>query len=95
MLQSAGNITTSRVTAFLEHILQPISVNFCQTYFNEYCRDSKQYLENLEQWKTSKLHNYSTTKQLFIVAGDVKALYPSISRSLALDAIRYALLHFF
>ena len=40
------------------------------------------------------MHNYSTTKQLFIVAGDVKALYPSISRSLALDAIRYALLHF-
>ena len=27
LLQSAGNITTSKITAFLEHILQPLSVN--------------------------------------------------------------------
>ena len=29
LLQSAGHITTSRFTVFLEHLLQPVSVEFC------------------------------------------------------------------
>jgi len=95
LLQSAGNITNSRVTAFLEHILKPISIRFCQTFFNEYCRDSKQYLMDLAQRKTNFLERHPNTGQfLYIVAGDVKALYPSIARTLALIAIRYALTHF-
>ena len=39
--QSAGYITTSRITAFLEYILNPISKQFCQFQFNGYCQDSK------------------------------------------------------
>ena len=41
LLQSAGHITTSRFTAFLEHLLQPVSVEFCKSTINEFCRDSK------------------------------------------------------
>ena len=47
LLQSAGTITTSRITAFFEHLLSPISVIFCKYKFEEYCRDSKDYLESL------------------------------------------------
>ena len=90
LLQSAGNITTSRITAFLEHILQPISVNFCQEEVNEYCRDSKHYLQELVNWKndTTKERNSET---LHIVAGDVKALYPSVPRKLVEKALHFAL----
>ena len=50
LLQSAGYITTSRITAFLSY-LNPISKQFCQFQFNEYCQDSKQYLLELTSWK--------------------------------------------
>ena len=43
LLQSAGKITTSRVTTMIESILQPISAKFCQSDVNEYYKDSKQY----------------------------------------------------
>ena len=29
LLQSAGNITASRITAYVESILQPVSIKFC------------------------------------------------------------------
>ena len=51
LLQSAGFITTSRFTASLEFLLQPISEAFCKYKFDEFCRDSKQYLEELQTWK--------------------------------------------
>ena len=47
LLQSAGNITTSRVTAFIETILNPISTKFCSLMVDEFCKDSKSYLELL------------------------------------------------
>jgi len=80
LLQSAGDITTSKIIALLEHILQPISVKFCSTEVDKYCRDSKQYLQEPDAWKA----NYSDTiiDDLYIVAGDVKALYPTVSRQL-------------
>ena len=90
VLQSAGNITTSKITAFLEHIFQPISIKFCQFKINEYCRDSKQYLHRVAKWKTTVDHN----DNLYIVAGDVKALYPTISRSLVEKVLTYVLNHF-
>ena len=80
LLQSAGNITTSRVTAFLEYILSPISKQFCQHQFNEFCQDSKQYLIELDSWKTSlsSSFSFSNLKDVQLVAADVKGLYPNI-----------------
>ena len=78
LLQSAGNITTSRITTFLELILQRIIVKFCEAGINEYCRDSK-YLERLDKCKKSTT-NMMNADALYIVAADVKALYPSVSR---------------
>ena len=95
LLQSAGFITTSRFTAYLEFLLQPISAAFCKYKFDEFCRDSKQYLEELQTWKLSLVSSptCSHDQNLYIVAGDVKALYPSLSRATVLSAIRFALEH--
>ena len=41
LLQSAGNISTSRITAFLELILKPISTDFCKNCPDEFCQDSR------------------------------------------------------
>jgi len=51
LLQSAGNISTSRITAFLEFILKPISAEFCKNCPNEFCQDSRQYIGDLLMWK--------------------------------------------
>ena len=48
LLQTAGDITTSRITAFLELPLNPICENVCQNSINEHCRDSKNYLLEVE-----------------------------------------------
>ena len=55
LLQSAGKIFISRFTAFLEDVLLPISVKFCQTQINEFCQDSKNYLKILTEWKTNQM----------------------------------------
>ena len=92
LLQSAGSITTSRITAFLELILQPISVAYCNRLINEFCRDSKHYLLELTRWKTTQLPTFDPNNQsLFINAADVKALYPSVNRSLIEDSLMDAL----
>ena len=90
LLQSAGNITTSRATSFLEMILQPISVMYCAYKIDEYCRDSKSYLEILDAWKKDQ-HCNSSKQNLFLVAADVQALYPSVRRHLVRDGVRHAL----
>jgi len=46
-MQSARNISTSRITAFLEFILKPISAEFCNNCPNEFCQDSRQYIGDL------------------------------------------------
>ena len=62
LLQCAGHITTSRFTAFLEHLLQPVSVEFCKSTINEFCKDSKHYLQDLCEWK--KNHNTQTLETM-------------------------------
>ena len=93
LLQSAGNITTSKITAFLEDIYKPISIKFCKSGINEYCRDSKQYLQNLVEWTNTSPYD-SKSDTLYIVAGDVKALYPSVKRSSVRNALQFALTGF-
>ena len=51
LLQSADHITTSRFIALLEHLLQPVSVEFCKSTTKEFCKDSKHYLQDLNKWK--------------------------------------------
>jgi len=89
LLQSAGFITTSRVTAFLENLLNPISIEFCQFEINEYCRDSKQYLIDLTKWKSQITSKNIDT--LYINTADVKSLYPNISRELVKEATTHTL----
>jgi len=83
LLQSAGNISTSRITAFLEFILKPISVEFCKNCPNAFCQDSRQYIGDLLMWKDrlTKKQETAKPKPVFsIVAADVKALCPSLYR---------------
>ena len=89
LLQSACNITTSKITALLEYIFQPIRVKFCSSKLDEYCRDSKHYLLNLVNWKNNAELDLNQNN-LYIVAGDVKFLYPSIPRSLVEKALTFA-----
>ena len=89
LLQSAGNITTTRATAFIENILQPVSIQFCHYKIDEYCRDSKSYLEILDRWK--KTYKDDSTEELFIVAADVQSLYPSINRESVKKGVAEAL----
>ena len=93
LLQSAGNITTSRVTTFLESVLHPVSVRYCGLWVNEYCRDSKAYLEDLASWKDSlHLGNNNISKQtVYISTADVQALYPSIPREILVKSLTSAL----
>ena len=51
LLKSAGNISTSRITAFLELILKPICADFCKNCPDECCQDSRQYIGDLVNWK--------------------------------------------
>jgi len=78
LLQSAGNISTSRITAFVEFILKRISANFCKNGPDEFCRDSRE-IAYLLNWKDRLIKTLGTEKQksvFYIVAADVKALYP-------------------
>ena len=90
LLQSAGNIATSRVTAFIESVLNPISKKYCSMSVDEFCKDSKSYLELLSNWK-SKYPGNCEQRELYIVAADVQSLYPSVKRCLVRDGIKQAL----
>jgi len=82
LLQSAGKITTSRVTTMIESILQPISAKFCQSDVNEYCKDSKQYIVELINWQNRAgpyVQRKLLNSELHIVAADVKGLYPNLN----------------
>ena len=94
LLQSAGNISTSRITAFLELILEPIGTEFCKNYPNEFCQHSRQYIGDLLIWKEILTKTDETGKQkhvFYIVAADVNALYPSLCRDTVTKALEYAL----
>jgi len=47
LLQSAGNMDTSRITAFLTFMLKPINAIFCKTDPDEFCEDNHQYIADL------------------------------------------------
>jgi len=94
LLQSAGNISTSRITAFLELILEPIGTEFCKNYPNEFCQHSRQYIGDLLIWKEILTKTDETGKQkhvFYIVAADVNALYPSLCRDTVTKALECAL----
>jgi len=94
LLQSAGDITTSRIAAFLEFILEPISAGFCKNCPNEFCQDSRQYIGDLLIWKEHLAKKLETAKQkpvFYIVAANVKALYPSLYRDTVTKALECAL----
>ena len=55
LLQFAGHIPTSKITAFLELMLQLVSKTFCQMEVNEYCRNSQHYLSELVAWKNEAI----------------------------------------
>ena len=85
---AAGNTYLSKITVFLETILNPISVDYCKHGINEYCKDSSHYIEELRSWK----YNGQDDEQNFIItAADVRALYPNIPRSLIKMALKDAL----
>ena len=94
LLQSAGNISTSRITDFLEFILKPIRAEFCKNCPNEFCPDSRQYIGDLLMWKERLAKQIETAKQktvFYIVAEDVKALYLSLYRDTVTKAPECAL----
>ena len=93
LLQAAGNIAISRLTAFLEHIFKPVAKNYSQSTVNEYCKDSKHYLIELEEWKNEN-ENITvrfSNSALYIIAADVQGLYTNIKRTLLMKALEKAL----
>ena len=94
LLQCAGNIPTARITAILEVLLKPISVQYCSGSPNECCKDSRNYIEDLISWQKTNKESFvkgSTKSTFYITAAVVKALYPSLQRHLVNEAIEDAL----
>jgi len=92
LLQSAGNMSTSRITAFLELILKPISTDFCKNCPDEFCQDSRQYIGGLLNWKEHLTKTEETGKQkqvFYMVAAGVKAFYRSLCRDTVTKALEY------
>ena len=93
LVQSAGNTFLSKITAFLEHILKPISQCYCTTTVDEYCKDSAHYLDNLMKWKYDNINNEENQNLEYrITAVDVKGLYPNIPINLVEVAIEDAMI---
>nr|CAB3263301.1 uncharacterized protein LOC108950347 [Phallusia mammillata] len=92
LLQSAGNTFCSRYTALLEHILKPISQRYCSCKVNEFCQDSQHYLKELIKWQKCIAQSGSKkSSELYVVAADVVALYPSVGKDLIQRSITDAL----
>ena len=94
LLQSAGNISTSRITAFLEFILKPISANFAKTARTNFVKTAVSTLETCLCGKSALQKKLETAKQkpvFYIVAADAKALYPSLYRDTVTKALECAL----
>ena len=89
LVQSAGNTFLHKVTAFLEYIMKPISTKYCNSIVNEYCQDSKHYLDELMQWKYEESGN--DDDNYLITAVDVVGLYPNIEMNLVVLAVEDAL----
>ena len=97
LLQSAGNISTSRITAFLEFILKPISAESCKNCPNEFCQDSRQYIGDLLMCKERLTKKLETAKQntvFYIVAADVKYSSPGLMNQCRVSRCRNPMLRF-
>ena len=70
----------------LNLILDPISRKYCKIKLNEYCKDSKNYLEDLKAWKLS-----NKDKDCLLSTADVVNLYPSLEVNLFEKATEDAL----
>ncbi|CAK8688542.1 unnamed protein product [Clavelina lepadiformis] len=81
LLPSACQITTSRITAFLEHILQTISVKYYKIKMNEYFKHSQHYLQKLGTCKIAEPPTCSLIRNkqdLFVLSADVQSLQLNI-----------------
>ena len=81
LLQSAGNISTSRITDFLEFILKPIRAEFCKNCPNEFCPDSRQYIGDLLMWKerlTKKIRNCKAKNSVLHCSGRCESTLPQL-----------------
>ena len=74
-------------------MLQPISIKYCRSIVDEYCKDSSSYLQRLQTWKeTATDKNNEEATDYIITAADVKALYPSLDRGLIKLALTEAIM---
>jgi len=81
LLQSTGNISTSRITAFLEFIMKPVSADFCKNYPNEFWQDSRQYIGDLFIWKKApykKPRNCKTKTSVLHCSGRCESTSPKL-----------------
>ena len=69
LLQAVGNISTSRITTFLELILQPISADFWRTAHTNFCQDSCQYIGDLLNWKDQDSRNWKAKASVLHCGG--------------------------
>jgi len=98
LLQYAGNgnINISRITAFLEFTLKPITENFCKNSPDEFCQDSCDYFRDLlsrnrRLIKNLGPRNWKAENEFYTVATDVKALYWNLCRDTATKTLECAL----
>ena len=54
LVQSVGHSFLSRITSMLNIILSPISSIYCKTGINEFCKDSKDYTDEIYKGKKRK-----------------------------------------
>jgi len=87
LLQSAGKSRTPRTIATFGFKLKRISGNFCSP--DGFCQDSRQYIGDLLNWKDRMIKIPATV--LYIVAADVKGLYPSLYGDAMTKALECAL----
>ena len=60
--------------------LLPIAINVCKYKINEYCNDSKSYLEGLDNWKNKLTNTKNKNKTLYVVTANVQGLHPNLCR---------------
>ena len=83
----AGNVL-SKYIALTEHLIKQPVIEYCQSGHNEYLRDSKDYLQCLENIRDDLDFNEHT-----ILCLDVEGLYPNSDREKVMLALKTALQH--
>ena len=66
----------------LQNHVKNVSINYCKTEINEYCKDSDQYLEESFNWKNNKIK-----EEINIITADIKNLYPSLKRTIIKNSL--------